>query len=368
MTTSETSGAETEATANVIFGTREVGADLRLALILLNRPAQLNAMNTQMFAAMNRQLDSWEHDDGIVGLGIAGVGERGFCAGGDVVSLRNALLASDEAEVDQCFDEEYFLDSRLHRWTKPVIVSTHGVCMGGGLGLLMAGSHRIVTPNMAIAMPEVNIGFYPDVGSSSFLSQLPEGVGRTLAVTGMIIDSTDAMRFGLATAFVSHTDHLTLWDQLAVLPWTSDTAHNHEIVNDALAELSIGDHGYTSDIEGHLGQFERLGQAGDIVEFGETLNELANTFDFFSASARAFKQVSPTSLVVADRYFALSRGRTPVEVLKTDEVLSKRYVRESDFSAGVRSALVTKDNNPCWQFETVDQVDVLLIDRLLDGL
>lgn len=371
----ETQKLGREETADVIFGVSEVGDGLAIAHILLNRPAQLNAMNTAMIAAINRQLDSWEHDERIVALGIAGAGDRAFCAGGDVVALRQMLVDSREHEVDSYFGQEYLLDTRLHQWSKPVIILTHGVCMGGGLGLMMTGSHRVVSPNMALAMPEAHIGFYPDVGACGFLSKLPDGVGRTLALTGMTISSHDAYWLGLATAYVSDVGRATFWDRLAKLPWNSNEAHNHSIVNEFLMALSaealsaeaIGDAG-ASQVGRHTEHFGQLSDEPGVEGFSDRLASLASEVDYFQPVVTGLKGASPTSLVLTDSYYELCRGRGVIEVIANDMILASRAVRQPDFAEGVRSRLVTKGAAPCWQYDTVAEVDPSLIEGLLAGI
>ena len=358
----------------IIFGEREVGDGLAIGLVLLNRPRQLNAIDTEMFTALDRQLDRWETDNRIVGLGFAGVGDKGFCAGGDVVSLYKHIRDQNDpdrfANVGSYFEVEYRIDRRIHEWEKPTISVAGGFCLGGGLGLFRGTSHRILHPETAVAMPEVKIGFFPDVGAGWFLQELPPGLGRLLALTGTSITERDARWAGLATAIVDESPDSSIWDQIAELAWTDNTDANYRLVTDFVASVDIGDSiaADKNDYQQHQAELKELAEAATLVEFTATLERLAAHSARFVEPFEALTTVSPLSVAVTDWYLTLSEGRTVQSVLQTDLTLAQRMVKDGDFSEGVRSLLVDKDRNPSWKTGPDGAVEQSLVTQLLHGL
>ncbi|MAD21828.1 MAG: enoyl-CoA hydratase, partial [Halomonas sp.] len=167
--------------------------------ITLNAERSLNALTLEMIEEILPRLNQWQSDERVVAVLLDSAGEKAFCAGGDVVNLYKAIQGEGAADFpERFFENEYRLDYQLHTFPKPVICWGNGIVMGGGMGLLSGSSHRIVTETSRLAMPEVTIGLYPDVGASWFLNRLPGGAGRFLAMTGGQINAPDAVHLGLA--------------------------------------------------------------------------------------------------------------------------------------------------------------------------
>ena len=170
-------------------------------LITLDSPRSLNALSEDMIIAMQRHLDAWAEDPDICLVILQGAGERAFCAGGDIRQLYDVLgTDQSEAEATRYFNAEYRLDYTLHTYRKPLICWAHGVVMGGGLGLLAASRYRLLTPSAQLAMPEISIGLFPDVGAGYFLNRLPEGMGLFLGLTGARLNQIDSLRSGCPTS------------------------------------------------------------------------------------------------------------------------------------------------------------------------
>src|SRR5271170_8017904 len=174
----------------------------RAGFIVLNRPRALNALTLTMVRAISHALDDFERDPAIARVVVA-AGGRAFCAGGDIRKLYEQGRAGDHAAQLTFWREEYILDQRIKRFSKPYVALIDGLVMGGGVGLGMHGSHRVVSERCVFAMPEVGIGFFPDVGATWLLPRLPHRVGVYLAVTGSRAEAGDIMAFGLATSFAS---------------------------------------------------------------------------------------------------------------------------------------------------------------------
>ncbi|EWG99884.1 hypothetical protein Q427_22465 [Halomonas sp. BC04] len=176
----------------VIFDERPTRDGGRIGVATLNAPKSLNALTLTMAQQLMAKLDAWAVDRSIVAVWLEGAGEKAFCAGGDVVALYRSMTEEGEnrgSGRDSVFAETYFtteyrLDYRIHTYPKPILLWGDGIIMGGGLGLTAGASHRIVTETTRIAMPEITIGLYPDIGASWFLNRMPPGIGAYLGITG----------------------------------------------------------------------------------------------------------------------------------------------------------------------------------------
>ena len=203
------------------------GADgARIGIATLDAPKALNALNLPMIEVLGEQLHSWASDPGVVCVLLRGNGAKAFCAGGDVRALAQACLArpgSVPALAATFFAAEYHLDYRLHTYPKPLLCWGHGHVLGGGMGLLQGANVRIVTPSSRLAMPEISIGLYPDVGASWFLARLPGKLGLFLGLTGAPINARDALDLGLADRFFGEEQQEALLEELLQLNWQEQT-------------------------------------------------------------------------------------------------------------------------------------------------
>ncbi|MDW1632089.1 enoyl-CoA hydratase/isomerase family protein, partial [Vibrio sp. Y176] len=185
------------------------------------------------------QLIKWQHDPHVVCVVLSGAGEKAFCAGGDVRAMYHVMHnESKEATVEFCtkyFALEYECDYLIHTYNKPIIGWGEGIVMGGGMGLFMGTSHKVVTPISRLAMPEINIGLYPDVGGTWFLSQIDPEVGLFLGLTGALVNSSDAVTTGLADWLLLEEQYPTLLKELQKVPWGTSGAK--ELVSALLALL-----------------------------------------------------------------------------------------------------------------------------------
>src|SRR5918998_826188 len=186
----------------------------RAGLITLNRPAALNALTLTMTREMRRALDSWAKDPAVTRIIVQGAGGKAFCAGGDIRRLTDLLKAGEKDEALAFWREEYQLNALIKRYPKPYISLIDGIVMGGGVGVSLHGSHRVAGERYLFAMPEVAIGFFPDVGATYALPRLPGRTGTYIALTGERVRAADALALGLATHAVPSTDHPALLEAL----------------------------------------------------------------------------------------------------------------------------------------------------------
>ena len=172
--------------------------DGSVGLITLNRPKAINSLNQQMVDALTAVLTGWVDDDAVRAVVLSGAGERGLCAGGDVVSIYHSAR-KDGVEARRFWRDEYLLNAQIAGFPKPYVAVMDGIVMGGGVGVSAHANTRVVTDTSKIAMPEVGIGFIPDVGGVYLLARAPGGLGLHAALTGAPFSGADAIAMGLPT-------------------------------------------------------------------------------------------------------------------------------------------------------------------------
>jgi len=316
--------------AEVIFERR--GA---LGYILLNRPKALNALTLEMVTEMTRQLQAWARDDAVEAVVIEGAGEKGFCAGGDI----RALYESGKAGTDYWYDfysNEYRLNTLIKEFPKPYIAIMNGITMGGGVGVSVNGSHRVVSDRTVFAMPETGIGLIPDVGGSYFLPRLKGEAGMYLGLTGERMKGADSLYTGVGTHFVSEGKLPELVAALAVAG------------DDVGAVLSrFAEHPAEAPYTAIEADVDRL-FAGDSV--AGILGGLdADGGDWATKMAKTIRAKSPTSVLVT--FEQLRRGKTlEFRDGMRQELRCVMRIRDGhDFYEGVRAVIVDKDNTPQWK-------------------
>ena len=308
-------------------------------IVTLNRPSSLNAVNHGMVNALAQALTAWEQDDAVQRIVIRGQG-RAFSAGGDILDVYKAGLKG-KAKPD-FFADEYRLNAAIARFSKPYIALIDGIVMGGGVGVSFHGSHRVMTENAVFAMPEVGIGFFPDVGGSCLLSQLPGDFGMYLALTGNRIRRGDACAVGLATHSVD-AQHLT--ELTEALCETDD-------VNATLATFS-GEPERQMD-EGTLHAVARHFSFGTLAEVLQSLSE--DQDEWARATHATIDKRSPTSLHVAFRQVRAGAMLTMDECMKMEFRILNRMLTGHDFYEGIRAVLVEKGSTPRWEPRTLQNV------------
>ncbi len=309
----------------------------RSGVIVLNRPKALNALTLTMVRLIAGALDRWERDVAIARIVVLGAGERAFCAGGDIRRLYDLGRAGDHDAQLTFWREEYQLDRRIKTYSKPIVVLADGITMGGGAGLMMNAAHRVAGERFVFAMPEVGIGFFPDVGAAWFLPRLKHGAGVFFALTGLRADAGDALALGLADTFVAS----------AALPALAQALETDEPVEAALARFAAPPP--RSALECEAGDIEACFSQPDREAILDALGEAEKRGHAFAARARtAMLEKSPTSQAIALRQMTLGRAIDFDEALRMDYRIVSRICRGHDFYDGVRAVIVDKDNRPQW--------------------
>jgi enoyl-CoA hydratase/carnithine racemase len=336
------------------------GAGFAIGVATLNAPKSLNSLTAAMVDILLPQLRAWQDDASIACVVLRGSGERAFCAGGDVVELRNSALAGDN-KAAEFFEQEYRLDYLIHTYTKPIVVWGHGVVMGGGLGLLAGASHRVVTTETRLAMPEVTIGLYPDVGGSWFLNKMPGRSGLFLALTGAAINATDTLYLGLADHFLNHSQWDTFIHRLADTGWAQPAVHGAQLTR-LLAALAADASGQPpAVVREHYDVIQQLTAGADLDEIVAAITAYAGDDKWLSGAARTLASGCPTTIRLVDEQLRRSLHMSLRECFQMELVLSANCMRFGNFAEGVRALLVDKDRSPRFEPATLEGVSDALV-------
>jgi len=324
-------------------------------LITLNRPHALNAVSLSMVRELTRQLAEWETDPAVSRVIVASRDPRAFSAGGDLRALYDLGCAGRFDELLGYFREEYALNTRIKRYRKPYVALIDGIVMGGGVGISVHGSHRVAGDKFTFAMPEVGIGFFPDVGATWFLPRLPGRLGTYCALTGERLDAAAAVAAGIATHRVPSSQFPQLIEALcradpvdASLAACAQSAGRGAAAarRSAIAALFEAD-----QVQKILGALDAEGaMQGPNAAFA-------------SVTAASMRTKSPTSLKLA--LAQMQRGTTLdfAECMRTEFRIVSRVVRGHDFYEGVRAVIIDKDQAPHWQPAALAAVDTAEVER-----
>ncbi|MGR7997009.1 MULTISPECIES: enoyl-CoA hydratase/isomerase family protein [unclassified Xanthobacter] len=318
-------------------------------VITLNRPKALNALNLPMVRALLPRLRSWAQDPAIHCVIIKATGEKAFCAGGDVRALYDLGRAGNTAEALAFWREEYVLNSYIGSFPKPYVALIDGICMGGGFGLSAHGAHRVVGDRYLFAMPEVNIGLFPDVGGTHVLPRLPGAFGVFLALTGARIRAPEAYACGLATAVVPSSAFAELEGTLCA---GADVAGAINALRVEPAASAFADRA------GVIAETFSLGSVEAILAALDALAAAGGPHAAFAAeTAKDMRTKSPTSLSIAMEQMRRGPSLDLDGCLKTELRIVTRVAAGHDFYEGVRAVLVDRDNQPRWQPASLAQID-----------
>jgi enoyl-CoA hydratase/carnithine racemase len=333
----------------------------------LNAPATLNALTLDMIDGLVPRFAQWAADPGIVGVVLDAAGDKAFSAGGDVQALRRAVLDGAPGEVPVAvagfFEREYRLDHRIHTFPKPVLCWGHGIVMGGGVGLLAGASHRVVTPRSRVAMPEIAIGLYPDVGGSWFLNRMPGQIGLFLALTGAPLNAADARFAGLADVVRDHGDKVHVLDAITTATWSGRSEQDAAQLSRVLADGALTPAPETSPLRRHFDLIDAVIGHDTLADTDRRLRALQTHDDpWLAAAAATYAAGSPSSAALSHAVLRRAKHLSLAEVFRLEYDLSIACCLQPDFSEGVRAVLVDKDRTPRWQPATLAAVTPALID------
>jgi enoyl-CoA hydratase/carnithine racemase len=326
-----------------------------LGVITLNRPQALNALSLAMVRDITAALLQWQGDARVAAVLLRGAGREGkspaFCAGGDIRFFHQAALAGDPT-LEDFFTEEYALNHLIHHYGKPTIALMDGVTMGGGMGLAQGATLRVVTEHSKLAMPETQIGLFPDVGGGWFLSRCPGHVGEFLALTGHVLGAGDAIALGLADVFVESTGLSALVESLADQPIETPAQAIAAVKARAQAAPVAALLEHRPLIDTHFSQLTAVA----------IVNSLSASNAPFARQALAdLRRRSPLLIAVTLEQLRRARGMTLADDLRMERKLVRHcfHLRSgvaSETVEGIRALAVDKDHQPRWNPERLEDV------------
>ncbi|HBA39636.1 MAG TPA: hypothetical protein DCZ05_07815 [Deltaproteobacteria bacterium] len=340
----------------VLFS-EEKTASFRLGFITLNHPRLLNALNLRMLHLIAGKLQEWRGRADIVCVVLNAASERAFCSGGDVKSLLFELREGEGASfVHNYFTYEYFVDYSVHCYPKPVLCWADGITMGGGIGIMNGASHRVVTERTWLAMPEIFIGLFPDVGGTYFLNRLPEGLGLFLGLTGARFDGLDAVAIRMAEGLVSSNKKPHFFAGLLRLPWTGDSQKDKEVLSRYLVRNNEADRADGSLLLKQSDRIQELTDKDSIEQIDTNLRALKIKDDWFQSALQGYFGGSPTSAKVIFEQMRRGKDLSLKDAFLREWDMAIHLCGSSDFYEGVRARLLDRDNRPRWNPPSLGEV------------
>jgi enoyl-CoA hydratase len=334
-----------------------------LVVVTLNRPRALNALSFPMCQALDDGLRRWRADPEVHAVLIKGAGERAFCAGGDIRWLYETLMARGEDVALRFYELEYPMNARLHHFPKPYVALLDGITMGGGVGVSVHGSHRVVTERTAFAMPETGIGLFPDVGATYVLPRLPGALGMYLGLTGDRLGAADCLLAGIGSCYVP-VDRL---DEMEGALTEADLSKDARGTVESVLDRFRDDPGPPPIVE-HTERIDRCYGKGELDVVLRALEKEPTGWGRSQRETLATK--SPTSLAVTFRQLRQGAALNFDDAMRLEYRLVHRFVAGRDFREGVRALIIDKDNRPKWRparLEDVTAEDVEAYFRPLPG-
>jgi len=322
--------------------------DGRIGRIQLNRPKALNALDLTMVNLIHIAMDDFAADPAVHAVVVEAAGEKAFCAGGDVRAIRQQALNGETQPIMEFFTAEYAMNQAIADYPKPFVSLIDGLCLGGGIGISVHGSHRVATEHAAFAMPETAIALFPDIGATFFLPRLPGQLGMYYALTGARCAGADAVHAGLATHYVARENLAALSaaiarDGVAVIAGFAEPLPPFSLA----PHRPLIDHAFGAETV--LGIIERLEEDGG---------------DFAQSTLKTLRGASPSSVHWSFQILRDGASRNLRECLAAELALVQKVTLHPEFHEGVRSVVVDKDRSPNWRPARLEEVERAAIDAM----
>lgn len=343
---------------SVLFETLPSASGKAIGIATLNRPKTLNSLTLEMTRRLDQQLEQWVTDEQIAAVVLKGAGEKAFCAGGDLHGLYQAMQAHqgqparNNRQVCEFFAEEYALDYSIHTYPKPIVCWGDGIVMGGGVGLMGGASHRVVTETSRLAMPEISIGLFPDVGGSWLLSRAPGRTGIFLGLTGAQLGASDAIFAGLADHAVNQDQWPAFVQALAQRPWQGryEDFHSMTEVLAALTAVPLK----AGPLRQHFDTIQETCQGYELEEIAKRVGDLANHEDaWLSRAGQTYLAGCPATARLTWMLWRCARQLSLSQVFQLEWGVAIECAAQGHFQEGIRAVLIDKDRKPQWRPATL---------------
>ncbi|MET0129381.1 MAG: enoyl-CoA hydratase/isomerase family protein [Stenotrophomonas chelatiphaga] len=346
--------------APVLFEERVAANGMRIGVATLNAPRTLNGFSLPMAHLLLERLQAWADDGQIAMVVLQGAGEKAFCAGGDLHSLYQSMLAyraTGHADVRanayaaEFFDVEYRVDFLIHTYPKPILCWGHGIVMGGGIGLMSGASHRVVSERSKLAFPEITVGLFPDVGGSWLLQRVPGKAGLFLALTGALLGPGDAVHADLADLHIAEAQRAEVFDALLQADWSSDHEANHGRLDTLLQ--SFASDAPAGPLQAHAGLLDTLCAGDELPAIIERIGALQTEDAWLQNAQKTLAAGAPGSARLAFELQRRAAGADLATVYRLEYVTALHCAAHGDFAEGIRALLVDKDRTPHWNPATL---------------
>lgn len=400
--------------AVVLFDELNCTNGTRIGVATLNAPKTLNGLSLEMTRLLATQIEHWAQDPAIALLILKGAGDKAFCAGGDLHALHHSMLSNvgkaaiDNTHAGTFFAEEYALDYRLHTFPKPIVVWGDGIVMGGGMGLMMGASHRVVTETSRLAMPEISIGLFPDVGGTWMLNRLPGKTGLFLGLTGAQIGAADALFAGMADYHLTRDTWPVLLEQLTKQAWSANAAQavgknesqangkedaqangqndvqanrkndvqangqndlqavvkNEALLDEVLANLATVPAVAMGPLQQYLSVIHTCCAGSDLNKIVAALVALTEHSDpWLQRAAKTLAAGSPGSARLTYTLLKRVKHLSLADAYRVEWVAGLMCASHGDFAEGIRALLIDKDKQPKWNPSTLNDATEAWVEK-----
>jgi len=361
---------EERVAAPVVFEEKSADNGKRIGVARLSAPKALNALSLEMIDLLAERLGAWADDPSIAIVMLEAAGDKAFCAGADLQRLYRSMREhhTSSSRDDPCanryaldfFSREYRLDYLIHTYPKPVLCWGDGIVMGGGLGLMAGASHRVVTERSRVAMPEVSVGLYPDVGGTWLLGRMPGKLGLFLALAAAPLNAADALFAGVADHALRHADKERVHGMLKRMLWSESCRDNDRQLTHVLRGFEFLPE--PGPARRHLDQVNALCGHGALEEIVSSITGTLHEDPWLAQAAATLAAGSPSSAGLAYELQRRMRHSSLAEVFRMELVASMHCAARPDFAEGIRALIVDKDRKPRWNPASHDALTQQWID------